>query len=66
MTSPMKAASFWFLLLAGLAVSGCESELPRARQSTNRIQSALSGNGTLYQPDRSDDPVIRESSRVGN
>ncbi len=57
-----------------LAFAGCESEIPADRtdpgiapsQVPNRVERGLSGQGTLYQPDRSSDPVIREESRVGD
>ena len=56
-------ATFAMILLAGaaFAVAGCESDVPPA-------PSAQAGKvpGQLVQPDRSDDPVIRESTRVGH
>jgi hypothetical protein len=56
------------------AFQGCESELPpngadpgiAPSQVPGRVQRGLSGQGTLYQPDRSSDPVINEQSRVGD
>jgi predicted small lipoprotein YifL len=56
------------------ALQGCESELPpdnsnaslNAAKVPERFERGLEGQGTLYQPDRSSDPVIREESRVGN
>lgn len=54
------------LLIASLGLVGCESDVPPARDATNKLQRGISGQGTVYQPDRSNDPVIREQSRVGN
>jgi PBP1b-binding outer membrane lipoprotein LpoB len=57
----MKA--FLSLLLSGaaLVLTGCESDVaPAPRESqAGRVP------GQLVQPDRSDDPVIQENTRVG-
>ena len=51
------------ILLAGaaFALAGCETDVPPGppRQQTGRVP------GELTQPDRSDDPVIKENTRVG-
>lgn len=48
------------------AMVGCESDLPPERSEVaNTFQRGVRGQGTLYQPDRSNDPLIREQSRVG-
>ncbi len=53
-------------LAAGAIFSGCESDLPRTPgEPTAKLQRGITGQGTLYQPDQSGDPVIREQSRVG-
>jgi hypothetical protein len=45
---------------------GCENDLPpQPSQVPAKLERGISGQGTLYQPDRSADPVIREQSRVG-
>jgi hypothetical protein len=59
-----------FLSLGLLAVCalivGCENDLPpQPSQVPGKLERGISGQGTLYQPDRSSDPVIREQSRVG-
>ena len=59
----MKAILATFLLtLAGLSFSGCESDVPPdpAVKHNGPI-----GSGALVQPDKSEDPVIREETRVG-
>jgi hypothetical protein len=49
-----------------LGFAGCETEMPPARSEVpTKLQRGISGQGTLYQPDRTGDPVIREQSRVG-
>jgi hypothetical protein len=50
---------------AGL-LAGCETDMPPQRSEVpGKLQRGMTGQGTLYQPDRSADPVIREESRVG-
>jgi hypothetical protein len=54
------------LLAAAVLLPACESDLPpQPSQVPGKIERGLSGQGTLYQPDRTSDPVIREQSRVG-
>jgi hypothetical protein len=48
-----------------LGLTGCESDMPPEPNRTNPVQRGLSGEGRLTQPDRSDDPVIRETTRTG-
>ena len=50
------------LTLAGLLFSGCESDVPPdpAVKHNGPI-----GSGSLVQPDKSEDPLIRENTRVG-
>jgi hypothetical protein len=52
-------------VLACSALTGCESDLPPDRNSAGRFQRGISGGGQLVQPDYSDDPIIRESTRLG-
>jgi hypothetical protein len=59
----MKAILASILLVLGGA--GCESDVPPAQDATNKLERGLTGHGTVYQPDRSNDPIIREQSRVG-
>lgn len=66
----MKAIHASILLAgAGLFLSGCESDV---RPDSNRLNPAekfgrgVRGGGSLSQPDRSEDPLIRENTRVGN
>ncbi len=51
---------------AALVLAGCESDVPPARhQSGSSLERGIRGEGRLTQPDRSDDPLIRENTRVG-
>jgi hypothetical protein len=57
--------------LAGacLALASCESELPPnppSASGVNKFERGISGKGSLNEPDKSDDPVIRENTRVGD
>ncbi len=60
-------ATFSLIVLVGacVALSACESDVPPAREATRKLERGITGGGTVYQPDRSNDPVIREQSRVG-
>ncbi len=54
---------------AGLALSGCETDLPPDTSkptAADKLGRGVTGGGTLVQPDRSEDPLIRENTRVGN
>ncbi len=62
--------TFRLFLLSGtlalLLLPGCENDLPPQQSAVpGKIQRGMSGQGTLYQPDRSGDPIIREETRVG-
>jgi hypothetical protein len=64
----MKA--FLVLLTAAAVIVilvGCESDVAPdpANEAGEKLQRGVTGQGTLYQPDRSGDPLIREQSRVG-
>jgi hypothetical protein len=61
--SPMKAILASILIVFGCV--GCESDVPPAEEAGNKLERGLTGRGTVYQPDRSNDPIIREQSRVG-
>ena len=61
--SPMKAILASILIV--IACVGCESDVPPAEEAGNKLERGLTGRGTVYQPDRSNDPIIREQSRVG-
>ena len=57
-----------FVAAAGVLVSGCESDVPPGAADTtgaDKLKRGVTGQGTLVQPDRSEDPLIREQSRVG-
>ena len=57
-----------FLAAAGLFLNGCESDVPPSAADSNgaeKLRRGVTGQGTLVQPDRSEDPLIREQSRVG-
>jgi hypothetical protein len=63
MTAPMKAIFASILLTAaGLLFSGCESDVP---PDPNIKPGGPTGRGSLVQPDKSEDPLIRENTRVG-
>jgi hypothetical protein len=54
---------------AGLAFSGCETDVPPDTTKPNpaeKLGRGVTGHGSLSEPDRSEDPVIRENTRVGN
>ena len=57
----------FMLLAAGLVFSGCESDVPPANDTTGaeKLRRGVTGQGAIVQPDRSEDPLIREQSRVG-
>jgi len=54
-----------FLASLCLGFAGCESDVPPAREVGRRFERGVMGEGTLVQPDRSGDPLIRENTRVG-
>jgi len=57
-----------FLTGACLALAGCESELPPSpspNNGLNKFERGISGQGALTQPDKSDDPIIKENTRAG-
>jgi hypothetical protein len=48
--------------LTGLVLTACESDVPP--DPATRASGPI-GQGALVQPDRSNDPIIRENTRVG-
>lgn len=58
---------FASILLAGasFAFVGCESDMPPDQNVPNKIERGISGKGSLTQPDKSEDPIIKENTRVG-
>jgi hypothetical protein len=56
-----------FLTGACLALAGCESDMPPNQQNNgvNKFERGISGQGALTQPDKSDDPIIKENTRAG-
>ncbi len=50
------------LTFASLLFGGCESDVP---PDPARKPHAPIGDGSIVQPDKSEDPVIRENTRVG-
>ena len=69
-TSRMKAILALILLAgAGVLLSSCETDVAPDRTKPNpaeKFQRGVTGHGSISQPDRSEDPVIRENTRVGN
>ena len=56
------------LVTASLVLSGCESDVPPSatdEAAGEKLKRGVTGQGTIVQPDRSEDPVIREQTRVG-
>jgi hypothetical protein len=56
------------LVLTSLVLTGCESDVPPAATDETggeKLKRGVTGQGTLVQPDKSEDPLIREQSRVG-
>jgi hypothetical protein len=55
------------ILLSGacLALVGCETDMPPTQNNVNKFERGISGKGTLTQPDKSDDPIIKENTRAG-
>jgi hypothetical protein len=62
----MKALFAIFLTGCGLAMAGCESDVPPTQSGVNKLERGISGQGTLTQPDKSDEPGIRETMRTGD
>lgn len=50
---------------AGLLLAGCESDMPPDANRPNKLERGISGKGSLTQPDKSEDPIIKENTRVG-
>lgn len=50
------------LTLAGLLFSGCESDVPPDPAAKH---GGFTDGGSIVQPDKSEDPLIRENTRVG-
>ena len=62
-------AIFALLILIAAGLTGCESDVPPAPNGStgvNTFERGISGQGTLTQPDKSSDPIIKETTRVGN
>lgn len=55
-------SSLLLLAVAGLLFAGCETDVPPdpAEQRGGPL-----GRGEIVQPDKSEDPLIRENTRVG-
>lgn len=63
----MKPIFAWILLAClGFAFAGCESDLPPDPNAQNKIERALSGQGTITTPDKASDPMIRDNPNAGN
>lgn len=53
------------LTAASLTFAGCESDLPPEPKAEGPLRRGLTGQGEIIQPDKSEDPLIRENTRVG-
>jgi hypothetical protein len=58
---------FASILLAGasLVLAGCETDMPPDPSAPNKFERGISGKGSLTEPDRSEDPIIKENTRIG-
>ena len=55
-----------FAVLIHCALTGCESDMPPEPSAvSNKLERGITGQGTLYQPDRGNDPYVRDTDRVG-
>jgi hypothetical protein len=54
-----------FLAIVSSAFVGCESDLPPNAEPNQPLRRGLSGQGKLSEPDRSNDPLIKEETRTG-
>jgi hypothetical protein len=56
------------IFFVALGLAGCESDVPPAQNSrgTNPFERGVSGQGTLTQPDKTDDPLIKGGTPSGN
>jgi hypothetical protein len=66
----MKAFFLLILLVGmGLALAGCENDLPpdpNAPNAQNKLGRGLSGHGTITPPDTQGDPLSPDHSNGGN
>jgi len=62
----MKAIALLFLLGAAALLGGCESDMPPEPNRVNPLQRGMKGEGTLVQPDYSEDPFVRETPPAAN
>jgi len=62
----MKAILALIVVTYFIGLTGCESDVPPAANSSNGVNTferGISGQGTLTQPDKSDDPIFKENQR---
>lgn len=60
----MKRNLFPVILAAlGCGLAGCESDLPPEPNRDNPLQRGITGQGRLIEQDRTNDPLINESTR---
>jgi hypothetical protein len=55
-------ATLAFLMLATACFTGCESDVPPARDAGRKFERGIRGQGTLYEQDRTEDPYVREQA----
>jgi hypothetical protein len=55
-----------FCALFCAALPACHREDSPAQRVATKLQRGFTGDGTLYQPDHSNDPIVRETFRVGH
>jgi hypothetical protein len=52
--------------VACVALTSCESDMPPSQNTgVTKFEQGIAGKGTLNQPDKSDDPIIKENTRAG-
>ncbi len=54
------------VLLIPCGLTSCESDMPpQPSEVPTKLQRGITGQGTLYQPTRANDPYVGDSDRVG-
>ncbi len=67
MTTPMKTIfRCFFCALFSAALAACQRADSPGQRLAAKLHRGITGDGTLYQPDHSNDPIVRETFRVGH
>ena len=63
---PLSLREREFVIDRTCALTGCESDMPPEPSAvSNKLERGITGQGTLYQPDRGNDPYVGDTDRVG-